>query len=56
MIIPFSSLAVLKVGRMDWRVRVRVIRMWTVESDIFRGRINSIELILLDVEVSSSYT
>jgi hypothetical protein len=54
MIIPFSSLAALKTGKMDWRVRVRVIRMWTVESEIFPGRVNSIEIILLDVEVSLS--
>jgi len=56
MIIPFSSLASLKIGVMDWRVRVRVIRMWTVNSEIFQGKVNSIELILLDVEVSSCLT
>jgi len=52
MLIPFSSLLALKTGRMNWRVKVRVIRMWNVESELLPGRVNSIEIILLDIDVS----
>lgn len=37
---------------MDWRVKFRVIRMWNVESELLPERVNSIELILLDIDVS----
>jgi len=36
----------------DWRVKVRVIRKWIVESSFIHGRVGSIELILLDIDVS----
>jgi len=41
----------LRTGRVDRRITVRVIRKWTVESSFFRGKVSSIELILLDIDV-----
>jgi len=42
----------LKTGRMNWSVKVRLLRMWNVESSIVSGKVNSLELILLDREVT----
>ena len=52
MVTPFHGLMSLTTGRVDWRIKVRVIRKWTVESSFFRGKVSSIELILLDIDVS----
>lgn len=41
-----------KTGRMNWSVKVRLLRMWNVESSIVAGKVNSLELILLDREVT----
>ncbi|RHN58832.1 hypothetical protein MtrunA17_Chr4g0006671 [Medicago truncatula] len=52
----FNSLVSLETGRLEWRVKVkvRVTRKWNVESSFFRGKVNTIELILLDIDVFSS--
>lgn len=52
MLIPFSCLSSLKPGRIDWKVKVRVIKKWKDESSFFHGKVSSIEMILLDIDVS----
>lgn len=54
MLMSFNSLVSLETGRLEWRVKVkvRVTRKWNVESSFFRGKVNTIELILLDIDVS----
>jgi len=52
MSIPFTTLVSLKPGRIDWKVKFRVTRMWKEESSFFRGQVSSIEMILLDLDVS----
>jgi len=51
MVAAFHGLMSLRTGRVDWRIKVRVIRKWTVESSFFHEKISSIELILLDIDV-----
>lgn len=52
MVTPFHGLMSLITDRVDdWLIKVRVIRKWTVESSFFRGKVSSIELILLDIDM-----
>ncbi|CAJ2634628.1 unnamed protein product [Trifolium pratense] len=48
--IPLSYFSELKPGRVNWRVEARVIRIWTVGSVLVNGKVNTMELILLDQE------
>lgn len=52
MVLPFTNLHSLTTGRVDWKIKVRVVCRWSVESSFFHGRVGSIELILLDIDVS----
>lgn len=35
-------------GRLNWRIRVRVVRMWEVPTFLKPNQANSLEMVLLD--------
>jgi hypothetical protein len=47
-----TPLIELHTNSLDWTIKVRVVRMWTIQSSINPEKITEIELILLDQEVS----
>ncbi|PNY04522.1 hypothetical protein L195_g000946 [Trifolium pratense] len=49
---PLSYLKQLKTGRVNWSIEARVIRIWTIRSVLVSGKVNTMELILLDQEGS----
>jgi hypothetical protein len=51
----FDMLANVNPERESWCFNVRVIRLWTVYSTTKPGHLNSLEMILIDEKVSSSY-
>jgi hypothetical protein len=44
-------LGVIYPGREDWRIKVRVISLWTVKSVFRANQINSLEMVLIDEKV-----
>jgi hypothetical protein len=51
----FDTLAAVNNDRDSWCFKVRVIRLWTVYSTTKPGHLNSLEMILIDEKVASSY-
>jgi hypothetical protein len=47
----FDMLGVIYPGREDWRIKVRVISLWTVKSVFRANQINSLEMVLIDEKV-----
>lgn len=39
-------------GRIDWKIVVRIIRLWQITDFKYRNTINSVEMILVDENVS----
>jgi hypothetical protein len=50
----FDMVGVVCPGRESWRIKVRVLRMWNVNSFLRTDQVNSIELVLIDEKVSIS--
>ncbi|XP_045822627.1 uncharacterized protein LOC123915519 isoform X1 [Trifolium pratense] len=48
MVDAYSNLSDVRVGNFPWCLKVRVIRLWVVKSNLISGQENSIELVLLD--------
>jgi hypothetical protein len=51
MVSSFVSLASLVPSKMEWRIKVRVIRLVSNKTDSPHGDVKTIDLILLDSEV-----
>jgi hypothetical protein len=51
----FDMIASVNDNRDSWCFKVRVIRLWTVYSTTKPGHLNSLEMILIDEKVASSY-
>jgi hypothetical protein len=51
----FDMLATVNPDKDSWCFNVRVIRLWTVYSTTEPGHLNSLEMIIIDEKVSSSY-
>lgn len=51
MVDAYSNLSDVRVGNFPWCLKVRVIRLWVVKSNLISGQENSIELVLLDEKV-----
>jgi hypothetical protein len=47
----FDMLSVIYPRRKTWRIKVRVISMWTVKSVFRFNQINSLEMVLIDEKV-----
>jgi hypothetical protein len=48
----FDALCDVLPGREAWRIKVRVARLWTVQTFMKPDRINSVEMVLIDKKVS----
>lgn len=49
---PLNAISSLRPPRMDWTIKVRVVKLWNNVSEVIPGRINSTEMVLLDEDVS----
>jgi hypothetical protein len=47
----FDKLGVIYPRRKTWRIKVRVISLWTVKSVFRANQINSLEMVLIDEKV-----
>jgi hypothetical protein len=47
----FDMLGVIYPRRKVWRIKVRVISLWTVKSVFRANQINSLEMVLIDEKV-----
>jgi hypothetical protein len=52
---PFDLLCDVLPGRENWRFKVRVLRMWTIDSFMKPDEISSLELVLIDEKVCYRY-
>jgi hypothetical protein len=50
-----TPLIELHTNSLDWTIKVRVVRMWTIQSSINPDKITEIQLILLDQEVRHNF-
>jgi len=53
---PLNAISRLRPPRLDWTIKVRVVKLWNNVSEVIHGRINSIEMVLLDEYVSFFYS
>jgi hypothetical protein len=47
MVTVFKNLSDVRVGRFPLRLKVRVMRLWTVQSNLISGQEDSIDMVLI---------
>jgi hypothetical protein len=50
---PFDMLGSVSPGKETWRIKVRVLRLWTASSFMKPDQPNSLEMVLIDEKVSN---
>lgn len=49
---PFSFIGAIGSGKIKWRIKVRVIRLWTLLEYQKQNEIDSLEMIFIDEKVN----
>jgi len=50
-----DCLADIALGRENWRIKVRVLRMWVVPAFLKPDETNSLEMVLIDQKVCNEF-